>query len=148
MRYDNCQGRYDDDFDPATYRERTEYDPELIIARYYLRLVRRRAKAFFEPVYGTGPAVGGKVARDNPYDVLSTTDLRPGELAIYINYPSRDNYNFDAQDQSFAWLAARRGVAIDVAEFPGAEHNLGYIQRAEPPAFVWLGRHTRPPVVR
>ena len=148
VRYDNCQGRYDDDFDPATYRERTEYDPELIIARYYLRLVRRRAKAFFEPVYGTGPAVGGKVARDNPYDVLSTTDLRPGELAIYINYPSRDNYNFDAQDQSFAWLAARRGVAIDVAEFPGAEHNLGYIQRAEPPAFVWLGRHTRPPVVR
>ena len=148
VRYDNCQGRYDDDFDPATYRERTEYDPELIIARYYLRLVRRRAKAFFEPVYGTGPAVGGKVARDNPYDVLSTTDLRPGELAIYINYPSRDNYNFDAQDQSFAWLAARRGVAIDVAEIPGAEHNLGYIQRAEPPAFLWVGRHTCPPVLR
>ena len=148
VRYDNCQGRYDDDFDPATYRERTEYDPELIIARYYLRLVRRRAKAFFEPVYGTGPAVGGKVARDNPYDVLSTTDLRPGELAIYINYPSRDNYNFDAQDQSFAWLAARRGVAIDVAEIPKAEHNLGYIQRAEPPAFLWVGRHTRPPVLR
>ena len=148
VRYDNCQGRYDDDFDPGTYRERTEYDPELIIARYYLRLVRRRAKAYFEPVYGAGPAVGGKVARDNPYDVLSTTHLRPGELAIYINYPSRDNYNFDAQDQSFAWLAARRGVAIDVAEFPGAEHNLGYIQRAEPPAFLWVGRHTRPPVLR
>ena len=148
VRYDNCQRRYGDDFDPATYRERTEYDPEMIIARYYLRLVRRRAKAFFEPVYGTGPAVGTKVARDNPYDVLSKIDLRPGELAIYVNYPARDNYNFDAQDQSFAWLAARRGVAIDLAELPREEHNLGYIQRAEPPAFLWVGRHVLPPVQR
>ena len=148
VRYDNCQGRYGDDFDPTTYRERTEYDPEMIIARYYLRLVRRRARTFFEPVYGIGPAVGAKVARDNPYDVLSTTDLRDGELAIYINYPARDNYNFDAQDQSFAWLAARRGVAIELAEFPGAQHNLCYIRRAEPPAFLWLGRHTLSPVRR
>jgi hypothetical protein len=148
VRYDNCQGRYGDDFDPGTYRERTEYDPELIIARYYLRLVRRRAKAFFEPVYGTGPGVGEKVARDNPYDVLATTNVRPGELAIYINYPARDNYNFDAQDQSFAWLAARRGVAVDLAELPREEHNLGYIQRAEPPAFLWVGRHTLSPVRR
>jgi poly(3-hydroxybutyrate) depolymerase len=148
VRYDNCQGRYGDDFDPATYRERTEYDPELIIARYYLRLVRRRAKAFFEPVYGSGPAVGDKVARDNPYDVLSTTDLRPGELAIYIHYPARDNYNFEAQDQSFAWLAARRGVAVELAEFPWAQHNLCYIKRAEPPAFLWLGRHMLSPAQR
>ena len=88
MRYDNHQGRYGDDFDPATYRERTEYDPDMIIARYYLGLVRRRAREFFEPVYGTGPDVSGKVARDNPADVLAATDLRPGELAIYVNYPS------------------------------------------------------------
>ena len=78
----------------------------------------------------------------------STTDLRPGELAIYINYPGRDNYNFDAQDQSFAWLAARRGIAVDLIEIPGAQHNLCYIQRAEPPAFLWLGRHTLAPVRR
>ena len=42
MRYDNCQGRYGDDFDPATYRERTEYDPDMIIAHYYGGLLRRR----------------------------------------------------------------------------------------------------------
>ena len=107
MRYDNCEGRYGDDFDPATYRERTEYDPDMIIARFYFGLLRRRVKTFLEPVYGTGPDVIAKVARDNPADLLASTDLRPGELAIYVNYPGRDNYNFDAQDQSFAWLAAR-----------------------------------------
>ena len=132
------QGRYGDDFDPATYRERTEYDPNMIIARFYFGLVRRRAKTFFEPVYGTGPDVSAKVFRDNPADLLASTDLRPGELAIYINYPGRDNYNFDAQDQSFAWLAARRGIAVDLTEIPGAQHNLFYIQRAEPPAYRGL----------
>ena len=46
MRYDNSNGRYSDDFDPATYRERTEYDPDMIIARYYFGLLRRRVKKY------------------------------------------------------------------------------------------------------
>jgi S-formylglutathione hydrolase FrmB len=148
VRYDNKQGRYADDFDPATYRERTVYDPDMIIAHYYLGIVRRRAKTFFEGVYGTGPEVSAKVFRDNPADLLALTDLRPGELAMYVNHPDRDNYNFDAQDRSFAWLAARRGLKVDLTETPGAQHDLGYIQRAEPPACFWLGRHILPPARR
>ena len=44
VRYDSDKGGYGDDFDPATYRERTEYDPDMVIARFYLGMVRRRAK--------------------------------------------------------------------------------------------------------
>ena len=54
MRYDNCEGRYSDDFDPATYRERTVYDPDLIVARFYFGLLRRRVKKYPRPVYGSG----------------------------------------------------------------------------------------------
>jgi hypothetical protein len=89
-----------------------------------------------------------RVSRDNPADLLASTDLRPGELAIYVNYPGRDNYNFDAQDQSFAWLAARRGVAIDLSCDPRGQHNLSYIERAELPAYLWLGQHVLPPAPR
>jgi hypothetical protein len=89
-----------------------------------------------------------KVAHDNPADLLSTTDLRPGELAMYVNYPARDNFNFDAQDQSFIWLAAQRGIAVDVTQDPRGRHNLSYIERAEPPAYLWLGRHVLPPARR
>ena len=148
VRYHNHQGRYADDFDPATYRPQTTYDPELVIARYYLRLVRRRAKHFLEPVFGTGPDVSARIARENPADVLMATDIRPGELAMYVNYPSNDNYNFDAQDQSFIWLAARRGLAVDLAVMPREEHDLGYIEKTEPYALMWLGRHMLPPVRR
>ena len=54
VRYDTCAEGYVGKFNPLTYRERTEYDPEMIIARYYFGFVRRRAREFFEPVYGLG----------------------------------------------------------------------------------------------
>ena len=145
MRYYTCQGRYGDDFDPATYRERTEYNPDEVVARFYFGLLRRKVKTFLAPVYGTGPDVIARLIRDNPADLLTSTDLRPGELAIYVNYPGRDNYNFDAQDQSFAWLAARRGVAVELVKVPNGRHNLPYIEGAEPPAYAWIGRQILPP---
>ena len=148
MLYDNSEGSYGAEFNPATYRQRTEYDPNMIIARFYAGLLRRRVKTFLGPVYGTGPDVIAKVSRDNPADLLAATDLRPGELDIYVNYPGRDNYNFNSQDKSFAWLAARRGVAVDLTCVPGAYHDLPYIEGAEPPAYQWLGRHILPPVPR
>jgi S-formylglutathione hydrolase FrmB len=148
MRYDNRQGQYGDDFDPATYRERTEYDPDMIIARYYFGLLRRRVKKYLEPVYGPGPDMIAKVARDNPADLLASTGLQPGELAIYVNYPGRDNYNFDAQDQSFAWLAAQRGITVELSKVPSGHHDLPYIEAAEPHAYLWLGRHMLPPARR
>jgi S-formylglutathione hydrolase FrmB len=148
LRYDTIQGRYSDNFDPATYRERTDYDPDLIVARYYFGLLRRRVKTFLEPVYGPGPDMIAKIARDNPADLLSSTGLQPGELALYVNYPGRDNYNFDAQDESFAWLAAQRGIAVELAEIPSGRHNLPYIEHAQPLTYVWLGRHILPPTTR
>jgi enterochelin esterase-like enzyme len=148
MRYDNREARYGDDFDPATYRERTKYDRNMIIARYYGGLRRRRVETFLEPVYGPGPDMIAKIARDNPADLLSSTGLQPGDLAMYVNYPGRDNYNFDAQDKSFAWLAALRGIPVDLVEVPTGRHNLLYIERAEPPTFLWLGHHILPPARR
>jgi pimeloyl-ACP methyl ester carboxylesterase len=148
MRYGNCQGRYSDDFDPATYRERTEYEPNMVIARYYFGLLLRRVKTYLEPVYGPGPDMIAKVARDNPADLLASTGLRPGELAMYVNYPGRDNYNFDAQDLSFAWLAAQRGITVELSKVDKGRHNLPYIEAAEPPAYLWLGRHMLLPARR
>jgi poly(3-hydroxybutyrate) depolymerase len=148
VRYDNRQRNYSDDFDPATYVGRTEYEPDMVIARYYMKMVHRTAREFFEPVYGTGASVSGKVARDNPADVLASANVRPGELAIHVNYPTEDNYNFDAQAQSFVWLAGRRGLAVDVTAVAGAGHDLGYIEKATPPTCAWLGKTLLPPTRR
>jgi pimeloyl-ACP methyl ester carboxylesterase len=148
IRYHNSQNRYGDDFDPATFLMRTAYEPELVVATFYFGLLRRRVQRYFGPVYGENPGVIDRVTLDNPADLLESTNLRPGELEIYVNYPALDNYNFDAQAESFAWLAARRGVAVELVSVPGARHNLRYIENAEPSAYQWLGRHLFPPVPR
>jgi S-formylglutathione hydrolase FrmB len=148
MRYDNTEGRYLDDFDPATYRWKTYYDPNEIAASYYCGLTHSRAKKYIEAVYGRGPEVIARLASDNPADLLFTTDLQPGELAIYVNYPGRDNWNFDAQDQSFAWLAAQKGVEVTLVKVPKAQHSLRYFKSQQRPAYEWLARHLLPPVPR
>jgi hypothetical protein len=148
MRYDNVEGRYLDDFNPATYRWKTTYDPNEIAASYYCGLTHSRAKKYIQAVYGTGPGVIAGIARDNPADLLFTTDLQPGELAIYANYPGKDNWNFDAQDQSFAWLAAQKGVSVTLVKVPNAQHSLRYFRSQQRPAYEWLNQHLLPPVPR
>jgi S-formylglutathione hydrolase FrmB len=148
MRYDTCNHDIREDFDPRTYRWKTTYDPDEVASVFYFGLGRSRAKKYLGPVYGEGPEVIAKVVRDNPADLLFTTDLQPGELALYANYPAKDNWNFDAQDQSFAWLAAQKGVEVTLVAVPRARHTLRYFRSQQRPAFEWLARHILPPAPR
>ena len=75
-----------------------------------------------------------------------STDLRAGELAIYVHYAGLDEWNFDAQSESFAWLAAQRGIELTVVKDPDAQHSARYFREALPCAFLWLGQHLLPAV--
>jgi hypothetical protein len=144
-RYGTTEGRYHANFDPATYRWRTDYDPDEIVGRFYFGLRRVRARTYIAPVFGDGPEVVPRLTAVNPADLIFSTDLRPGELAIYINYPGRDSWNFDAQAESFAWLAAQKGVSVTLDRIPRARHTLLYFRSNHERAFCWLAGHLLPP---
>ncbi len=146
LRYSNCHGDYLEDFDPATYRWNDRYDPEQVAGIFYFGLRRSRVKKYLGPVFGCLPDVVSAIRANNPADLIFSTDLRPGELAIYANYPMRDNWNFDAQNQSFQWLAAQRGIQVDLVGIPGAHHSLAYFRSNHIPAYHWLAHHLLPPV--
>jgi hypothetical protein len=146
LRYGNCQQDYRADFNPATYRWRDTYDPDEVVGRFYFGLKPTRARKYVEPVFGSGPDVVARITAVNPADQLFQTALRPCELAMYVNYPARDNYNFDAQDQSFAWLASLEGVSVDLEGSPCARHNLAYFNANHPRAYRWLACHLMPPL--
>lgn len=148
LRYDNCQGNYFANFDPATYRESVTYDPNRVVGRFYLGLRKTRAAKYIAPVFGEGPEVVGRIAAVNPADQLAATNLAPGELSIYVNYPGKDNFNFDAQAQSFAWLAAQRGVSVTLDPAPHAGHTVPYFKANHTPAYRWLATHLLPPIDR
>lgn len=103
LRYTTCFGDPKADFDPATFRWKTGYDPDETIARFYLGLRRTPARRYIAPVFGDDPAlVAGRVAAANPADLLFAAGPTPFRPAMYVNYGGRDNYNFDAHAESFA----------------------------------------------
>ena len=145
LRYANVDGDPFEDFDPATYRWLTRHDPDEVIGIYYHGLQKVRARRFIGPVFGEGDAVIEEIIRTNPADLLFSTDLRPGELAMYVHYPGRGEWNFDAQGESFAWLAAQRGIAMTLVSDPAGRHTPRYFRDNLPCAFLWLGRNLLPP---
>jgi S-formylglutathione hydrolase FrmB len=148
LRYGNCQGDIQADFDPATYRWRDQYDPDEVIGRFYLGLLRVRARRYIEPIFGSGPDLIDRIIEVNPADLIFRTGLRPGELAIYANYPDQDNYNVDAQNESFAWLASQNGVSVTLEKAPCSRHNYHYFEANHGRAYRWLACHLLPPVDR
>jgi hypothetical protein len=144
LRYYNADENYFEDFDPATYRWKTRYEPNEVIGKFYHGLVRMRAKRFMAPVFGGGDIVP-ELAQTNPADRLFSTNIQPGELAIYANYGGRDNFNFDAQVESFAWLAATKGVAVTLDRDPNGTHSLRYLRNNMGRTLQWLGQHIVPP---
>jgi len=146
LRYSNVDGNYREDFDPATYRWKEEYDPDETVGKFCFGLRKVPSRKYLKPVFGEGPEVSERMKRENPADLLFSTDLKPGELAIYISYPGRDNWNFDAQAESFAWLAEQKGISLTLDRDPHARHTLVYFRRNQRPAFRWLGQHMLPPL--
>jgi S-formylglutathione hydrolase FrmB len=145
LRYSNCDGNYFENFNPVTYRWKTYYDPNEIIGIARFGFVRFRARRFMTPVFGTGNDTVLRITHTNPADRLFSSDLQPGQLAIYVNYPGRDNFNFDAQDESFQCLAAGKGIDVTLVCDPGATHSLRYLRTNFPSAFIWVGQHLLPP---
>jgi S-formylglutathione hydrolase FrmB len=145
LRYNTCHDDPREDFHPHTYRWLTYYNPDQVAATYFLGIRKIRAKSIIEPVFGSGPGVVARVAQSNPADMIFSTNLQPGELAIYLNYPELDNFNLDAQAESFAWLARSRGIAVDLVCVPHAHHFIHYFRSQQVPAWCWIGRHILPP---
>jgi S-formylglutathione hydrolase FrmB len=144
LRYYNVDQVYFEDFDPATYRAKGWYDPDEVIGKFYCGLMRLPAKRFMGPVFGDGDIVP-ELAQTNPADRLFSSGLQPGQLAIYANYGGRDNFNFDAQVESFAWLAASKGIEVTLDRDPTGKHNLPYLRRNMQRTLLWLGQHLLPP---
>jgi S-formylglutathione hydrolase FrmB len=138
LRYSNTRGRYFEDFSPMTFRWAEDYQPCQKVSQYLCGMLQVPAKFFIHPVFGQGPQVIGQVKRANPADLLETCNLQNGELQIYLRYAGEDNFNFDAQVESFIYLARRRGIELDAVCDPEAKHTSEYCTQAQTQAFRWL----------
>lgn len=140
LRCGNVNNDYFEDFDPATYRWREDYKPRQVIGKFFGGAVRLRVAPFVNPIFGPQNVIMENIRRTNPADLLFTENIQPNELQIYLNYPKRDNFNFDAQAESFIHFARQKGLPITAIRDEQGAHTVDYFHEAMPTMWKWLAR--------
>jgi S-formylglutathione hydrolase FrmB len=137
-RWLDCHGRYFGNFDPACWGWRTDFSRRHEVVGRFYGVVLIPMKRVVEPVYGKGPDVAAKVSQENPIEMIDRLDLKPGELDMYIGYGGKDQFNVDAQVESFLYRARQRGLCLTVSYVPNGKHDLRTALKFFPSVVEWL----------
>jgi S-formylglutathione hydrolase FrmB len=145
LRWVNCRGRYMANFDPCCWGWRTQVDRgHEVVGRFYLGAVTIRMKRVIDPLFGRGPEALEAVKRENPVEMIDRLGIPPGLFDIYIAYAGRDEFNVDAQVESFLYVARERGLEIAVQYDPKGRHNVATARKMFPGVLAWLGPRLAP----
>jgi hypothetical protein len=123
LRYEDCKGRYFSDFKPDCWRYRDRLKPRDPVARF-AGIIVLRERLIIHPLYGRGRDVVPKVAAENPIEMLDSRDIRPGQFELFVGYGSKDEFNIDAQIESFLYVAEQKGIPVTAVEIPNGRHSL------------------------
>lgn len=137
MRWVDCHGRYMGNFDPSCWGWRTDAGNHEVIGRFY-GVVVIRLRRVIGPLFGRSPKEIGFLIRENPAEMLAHYDVRAGELAMYVAYGGKDEFNVDAQVESFLYLARQRGLRVDVGYEPDGRHDFATALCLFPGVIQWL----------
>jgi hypothetical protein len=131
-------------FDPDCWGWRTDFSrTREVVGRFY-GVVTIRLYQVLAPIYDIGPQTAAEVSWENPIEMIDRLHLQEGELAMYIAYGGKDEFNIDAQVESFLYRAEQRGLTVSVGYAPHGRHNYATARRLFPGVVRWLGPRLAP----
>lgn len=139
LRWVSCRGRYRDNFDPNCWGYREDFSRgSEVIARFY-GVVTIRARRLVFPLYGrNNPDIVEIVSRESPIEMLDLYDVRPGQVEMYVGYGGKDQFNMDAQVESFLYRARQKGLCVGVGYVPDGKHDVRTGEKLLPGVVEWL----------
>jgi hypothetical protein len=144
LRWMDCKGDYFADFDPFDWGWRnTAYDPEEVVGKFMHDLIKLRMKDLLYPAFGDGCEGMIRASAENPIELVDRHQLRNGQLDMYIGYARYDEFNLDAQAESFIYLVKSRGICPYVLCDENGRHNESTAERMLPDVINWLGDRLR-----
>ena len=75
---------------------------------------------------------------------MVNNNIQNGEFAMFIAYGGRDQFNLDAQVESFLYVAHQRGIDITVAYDPRGKHDARTARSFFPALQEFLLPHMEP----
>jgi S-formylglutathione hydrolase FrmB len=145
-RWEDCKGRYRANFDPCCWGWLNQVRPCRVVGRFDAVVVVR-VKHFIRPLYDRSrpeDEVIAMIAAENPIEMMDRCNLQPGELEMFIGYGGKDEFNIDAQVESFLWRARQRGLCICVSYDPRGTHSVATAVGLMPDLFEWLSPRLAP----
>jgi hypothetical protein len=143
-RWINCHGRYFSKFDPCCWGWQERVRGRMPVGRFY-GILTVRLRSLVVPLYGRGPETIEQISRDNPIEVLDYEGVREGELAMYVAYGGRDEFNVTAQAECFIYRArCQRGLTVAVGYLPHGHHTRRAAKRLLPGILDWLAPQLAP----
>jgi len=145
LRWIGKDGNYHANFKPDNWGWRTEIDSSReIVGRFLGGTVKIRLRDVLAPVFGQEPDAINAISRENPIEMLDRYRLQEGELAMFIAYNGKDEYNIDAQVESFVYLARGRGLTVDGVYDRNGKHLMPDMVKHLPAVFDWLAPRLSP----
>ncbi|HWY88410.1 MAG TPA: alpha/beta hydrolase-fold protein [Gemmataceae bacterium] len=145
LRWVDCNGNYFANFDPRCWGWRTTLERRREpVAKFYGGLVKVRIGQLIDPLFGFNDDALGAISRQNPIELIDATHLQNGDLAMFVGYGGKDEFNIDAQVESFLYLAKCRGIGVGVAYEPYGHHDTTTAIRQWPDMVDWLAPRLAP----
>jgi S-formylglutathione hydrolase FrmB len=139
---DDC-GNYMANFNPYKWGWRTDLCKRTDIMGK-VGLFTYRINKLVEPLFGCDDGAIYDVARENPIELIDRCKVRNGELEMYIAYAGRDEFNIDAQVESFLYLCKFRGIGVGVGYAPLGRHDGQTAYQLWPGIVEWLAPRLAP----
>ena len=136
---DDC-GNYLAKFDPHHWGWRTRFDhPREVLGSFSGGLVPMSVKKLVMPLFDSAEIAISEISRLNPIELIERTCLRNGELNMYVGYGAHDEFNIDAQVESFLYMCKFRQIYVGVGYDPDGHHDTQTAYRLTPGMLAWLG---------
>ena len=143
MRWVDCHGRYRANFDPCCWGWREQLRWHEVLGRFFV-IYPVRMKQLIRPLYDRDKDVLAIISRENPIEMIDSYGLKEGELSMFAGYGSHDQFNLDAQVESFVALAKQRGLTIAVDRIQHGRHDSRTAIKILPDLFHWLSPQVAP----
>lgn len=143
-RWENERGRYRANFDPNDWNFRTDWTRKFEVIARFSGIMAIRLWQLTKPLYGKDTDITDRVIADNPLEILLNSDIKPDELAMYIGYAGRDEFNVDAQVESFLYFTKPLGFEPTVRYSPRGRHNRATALTFVPSILDFLEPHLAP----
>jgi hypothetical protein len=145
LRWVDCHGRYWGNFDPNCWGWREDVDRgREVIGRFAGGVIKIRLRRLIDPLFGRGPETIARLSYENPIEMLDRLSITNGELDMFVVYGGWDNFNLDAQIDSFLYAAKERGICVGYCKAPLGRHNTRTALRLFPCILDFLGRTMAP----